>query len=231
MQTKAPLNRASRTSYEVTVSVSDSKDDDGNPDTAIDTMTTVTINVTTTTTTTTTSSSGGGGGGGGGGGSANRPPEITGPKNLQYPENSTEPVATYEAVDPEGTAIRWEIEDTDEEHFRISEDGVLSFKKPPDYENPVDFRLNNTYEIRLLAFDSGRPSRSDRLQVRIEIKDVDLPGVPEGYDANDDEMIALEETIVAVAAFSEGVITREEATAIIKLYFSNPTHGNEGDTP
>ena len=108
---------------------------------------------------------------------------------------------------------------------------MLSFKKPPDYENPVDFRLNNTYEIRLLAFDSGRPSRSDRLQVRIEIKDVDLPGVPQGYDANDDEMITLEEAIVALAAFSEGVITREEATAIVKLYFSNPTHGNEGDTP
>ena len=119
-----------------------------------------------------TPTTGGGGGGGGGGGSSNRPPEIEGPKNLQYPEHSTEPVATYEAEDPEGTAIRWEIEDTDEEHFDISEDGVLSFKKPPDYENPVDFRLNNTYEIRLLAFDSGIPSRSGRLQVRIEIKRV-----------------------------------------------------------
>ena len=115
---------------------------------------------------------GGGGGGGGGGGSANRPPEITGPKNLQYPEHSTEPVATYEAVDPEGTEISWQIEDTDEEHFRISEDGVLTFIKPPDYENPVDFRLNNTYEIRLLAVDSGTPSQSGRLQVRIEIKRV-----------------------------------------------------------
>ena len=114
----------------------------------------------------------GGGGGGGGGGSSNRAPSVDGPKSLQYPEHSTEPVATYEAEDPEGTAIRWEIEDTDEEHFRISEDGVLSFRKPPDYENPVDFRLNNTYEIRLLAFDSGIPSRSGRLQVRIEIKRV-----------------------------------------------------------
>ena len=112
------------------------------------------------------------GGGGGGGGSANRPPEITGPKSLQYPEQSTEPVATYEAEDPEGTDIRWEIEDTDEEHFRISEDGILSFVTPPDYENPVDFRLNNTYEIRLLAFDSGIPSRSGRLQVSIVIKRV-----------------------------------------------------------
>ena len=112
------------------------------------------------------------GSGGGGGGSSNRPPEITGPKSLQYPENGTEPAATYEAEDPEGTAIRWEIEDSDHEHFRISEDGVLSFINPPDYENPVDFRLNNTYEIRLLAFDSGIPSRSGRLQVRIEIKRV-----------------------------------------------------------
>ena len=115
---------------------------------------------------------GGGGGGGGGGGSANRPPKITGPKSLQYPEHSTEPVATYEAEDPEGTEITWQIEDTDEEHFRISEDGVLSFITPPDYEHPVDFRLNNTYEIRLLAFDSGIPSQSGRLQVRIEIRRV-----------------------------------------------------------
>ena len=99
-----------------------------------------------------------GGGGGGGGGSANRPPEITGPKSIQFPEHSTEPVATYEAQDPEGIEIRWEIEDSDHEYFRISEDGVLRFITPPDYENPVDFRLNNSYEIRLLAFDSGIPS-------------------------------------------------------------------------
>ncbi len=121
-------------------------------------------------------SNGGSGGGGGGGGSSNRPPSVDGPKNLQYPEHSTEPVATYTAEDPEGTEISWSIEDTDEEHFRISEDGVLSFIKPPDYENPIDFRLNNTYEIRILAFDSGIPRVSGKLQVRIEIKDVNEIG-------------------------------------------------------
>ena len=105
-------------------------------------------------------------------GSSNRPPEITGPKSLQYPEHGTEPVATYQAEDPEGTVIRWEIEDSDHEHFRISEYGVLSFIKSPDYENPVDFRLNNTYEIRILAVDSGIPRNQGRLQVRIEIKQV-----------------------------------------------------------
>ena len=136
-----------------------------------------------------------GGGGDGGGGSANRPPEVDGPKNLQYPEHGTEPVATYKAEDPEGTAIRWEIEDTDEEHFRISEDGILSFIKPPEYENPVDFRLNNTYEIRLLAFDSGTPSRSGRLQVRVEIKQVNEIGPVVG-----DTELSVEENFSGVIA-------------------------------
>ena len=69
MQTKAPLNRASRSSYIVIVSVRDGKDDLGQPDTAIDATTAVTINVITTTTATatataTTRPSGGSSGGG-----------------------------------------------------------------------------------------------------------------------------------------------------------------------
>ena len=67
LRTRAPLTGINRTSYEVLVSVSDSKDDFGNPETdpVIDTSTRVTINVTTTTTTTSSGSSGGGGGGSG----------------------------------------------------------------------------------------------------------------------------------------------------------------------
>ena len=116
--------------------------------------------------------SGSGSSSGGGSGSSNRPLAITGPRNIQYPEHGTEPVATYKAEDSEGQEITWQIEDTDAEHFRISEDGVLSFKTPPDYENPVDFRLNNTYEIRLIAVDNSIPRASGRLQVNIEIKRV-----------------------------------------------------------
>ena len=64
LQTKAPLNRASRSSYIVIVSVSDGKDDLGEPDTAIDATTAVTINITTTTTTRPSRGSSGGSGGG-----------------------------------------------------------------------------------------------------------------------------------------------------------------------
>ena len=64
--TKALLTGIQRTSYIVFVSVSDGKDDLGDPDTAIDATTRVTINVTTTTTTRPSGGSSGGGGGGGG---------------------------------------------------------------------------------------------------------------------------------------------------------------------
>ena len=76
--TKAPLTGIQRTRYIVIVSVSDSKDDLGEPDTAIDATTEVTINTTTTTiTTTTTTTTGGGGGGGGGRGRATPTPTPT----------------------------------------------------------------------------------------------------------------------------------------------------------
>ena len=239
LKTRAVLDYDSEgtNTYEVQVQVHDGFDSNYNDSTSLDDTVTVTITVTpvvqrSSSGSSSSSGSGGGrGGGGGGGGSSNRAPDIEGPRNLQYPENSTAPVATYEAVDPEGTAISWQIEDSDAEHFQISEDGVLTFVNPPDYENPVDFRLNNTYEIRLIARDSGIPRASGRLQVTIEIKDVDLEGVPKGYDANSDEMIDLEEATAAVAAFSEGDITREEAIAVVKQYFSTTTPVDEGDTP
>ena len=46
MQTKASLDGASGNSYSVTVSVRDSKDDEGNPDTTTDSTIAVTILVT-----------------------------------------------------------------------------------------------------------------------------------------------------------------------------------------
>ena len=42
-------------------------------------------------------------------------PEITGDTDAMYAENGTGPVATYTAVDPEMTAVKWSLKmgDTD----------------------------------------------------------------------------------------------------------------------
>ena len=117
LRTKAPLTGIHRTRYTVFVSVSDSKDDLGEPDTAIDATTEVTITVTTTTTTittTTTTTTGGGGGGGGGRGRATPTPTPTPsptptatptPTGPQFSgQVAAEPSVTATVV-PEGTTL------------------------------------------------------------------------------------------------------------------------------
>ena len=54
---------------------------------------------------------------------------------IMYPENGTEPVATFTAVDPEGKDIVWSLDGDDAGAFEI-EGGVLTFAKSPDYEMP-----------------------------------------------------------------------------------------------
>ena len=56
---------------------------------------------------------------------------------IPYAENGTGPVATYTAADPEGTAIIWSVTGDDAEDFDINE-GVLTFKQSPNYEDPAD---------------------------------------------------------------------------------------------
>ena len=81
---------------------------------------------------------------------------------FNYPENGTDPVATYTGLDPEGRTVYWSLvpatdfeaidvngngETGDDEDvaavdvadmgdFTINSDGVLSFKLPPDFEMP-----------------------------------------------------------------------------------------------
>ena len=62
-------------------------------------------------------------------------PELTGEAPEDYPENGTGPVATYTAVDPEGADIVWSVAGTDAGDFSI-ENGVLTFKSPPNFEAP-----------------------------------------------------------------------------------------------
>ena len=57
--------------------------------------------------------------------------------SIMYPENGTDPVATYTADDPEGAAIKWSLSGADAALFSI-EGGVLAFVKSPNFENPTD---------------------------------------------------------------------------------------------
>ena len=66
---------------------------------------------------------------------------ISGPSDVDYAENGTDDVATFAAMDPDGTAISWTLEGTDADVFDISNGGVLTFKSPPDYETKTNYTV------------------------------------------------------------------------------------------
>ena len=66
---------------------------------------------------------------------------------IQYAENGTGPVATYTAVDPEGTAVKWGLSGVDAGEFSI-DGGVLAFKKSPDFEKATGGRSDDT-DVRI----------------------------------------------------------------------------------
>ena len=77
-------------------------------------------------------------------------PTIAGDATIDYAENGTGDVATFTAMDPEGTAISWSLAGDDAAAFDIT-DGALTFMASPDYEMPADADTDNTYMVTLNA--------------------------------------------------------------------------------
>ena len=92
----------------------------------------------------------------------------------EYAENGADPVQTYTAVDPEGKTIVWSLGGDDAGDFSI-EGGVLAFKSPPDFENPMggaSAPFSNVYSIIVRAGDGGTAAAMvDEMMVRVTNED------------------------------------------------------------
>ena len=101
-------------------------------------------------------------------------PVASAAEELEYEEGRTDPVATFSASDEDGDAIDWTRAGDDAGDFEINEDasgnGVLTFKKTPNYESPVDANKNNVYLVTVKA------SEASSLKVEITVTDKDEPG-------------------------------------------------------
>ena len=93
---------------------------------------------------------------------------------IEYPENGTGAVATYTATDPEGAMVRWSLDGTDAGDFMI-ENGVLSFKKSPDFETPKggSAGMSNTYTVMVKATDETRKVGMKTVMVKVTNVDED----------------------------------------------------------
>ena len=117
-------------------------------------------------------------------GAAERPVKVTvtdideaatitnsGSFTFSHTENSAEVVAMFTAEDPENAPISWSLAGTDSDDFEISDHGVLTFTRPPDYEHPSDDNNNNEYLLEVWA----RAGASDPITqgVTVTVNDAD----------------------------------------------------------
>ena len=70
---------------------------------------------------------------------------------IDYPENGTEPVGTFDATDADGDPIVFSLGGADAGDFEISADGALSFKSSPNFESPADADGDNVYMVTVNA--------------------------------------------------------------------------------
>src|SRR5262249_27589826 len=111
----------------------------------------------------------------------NTAPTITSPNNgnqltIDFAENNTAAVTTVHATDAEGGAITYSLvtndpSAADSAKFTIgASSGVLSFKSPPDFENPqaVSPGSNgNTYVVMVRATDNLGATDVQKISVRV----------------------------------------------------------------
>ena len=145
LQVKEPLDYETNASHQVTVSVSDSKDDDGNPNTAVDATIDATVMVE----------------------DVNEPPELIGDREISYLENGIDEVIEFTAKDPEGSDVIWDFSGTDKDEFTF-DTGKLRFVSSPDRETPTDQGGDNTYRVVVTVSETPRTAcaASRRTQFR-----------------------------------------------------------------
>ena len=76
--------------------------------------------------------------------------------SFSYRENGTSSLYTYRATDPEGSDVEWSLRGDDASDFVISESGVLSFARPPNFDSPAGSGTDgNEYLVTVVATDDG----------------------------------------------------------------------------
>ena len=101
---------------------------------------------------------------------------MVGDARFDYDENDMEPVAVFTADDPEGDDVSWMLDRGPTMGDFNIDNGVLTFKSPPDFEMPMGGTVGNanTYSVNVIATDGNIP---DEKMVSVTVMDVDEPGM------------------------------------------------------
>ena len=177
--TKSALDRESRSSYTVTVQVSDLKNVAFEADTVIDDTVTVTVEVN----------------------NVDEPAMISGRNLPMVMENSNPRIDRYTASDPDGEPVsEWRLEGADRDKFQIV-NGDLSFIEPPNFEARADSDGNNEYEVTIVARAGALDGRYD---VTVTVENVNEAPVAADDTASTDEDTSLTVNVLPLASDPDG---------------------------
>ena len=126
--------------------------------------------------------------------------------------------APVAATDAEGGAVTYALGGADAALFTIDEGtGQIRVGAGTALDHEAD---RNVYTVDVTATDSLGVSTT--VTVTIAVTNVGL-GSPlaDAYDADGDEAVDRDEILAAVADYFAGAITKEEAVAVIRLYFAS----------
>ena len=98
---------------------------------------------------------------------------LTGNPSISYRENRMDAVGTYTASGPDADMANWSLEGDDAGVFSINNNGMLTFRSSPDFENPADADTDNVYEVAVKA-DAG--GEMEMMAVTVTVTNEDEPG-------------------------------------------------------
>ena len=100
----------------------------------------------------------------------NSPPSFTNPSSVEFNENALTAAFSLTATDADGDAMTFSISGSDGTFFSLNTaTGLLEFVSQPDFENPLDYNSDNTYELQATVTDDQLNSAS--IDMRIIILD------------------------------------------------------------
>ena len=229
LRTKAVLayDPEGTNTYMVTVNVHDGFGSDYTPSPAIDAMIEVTIEVTEPRrrppppSPPSPPSPPTGGGGGGVPAPVNRPPVFTEGFRIyrSLSESSTAGAHfgdSVTATDPDGDRVAHFLDGPDSALFAID---AVTGQIRVGAGTTLDYEADkNVYEVRVTARDSS--GATAEAFVTISVTNVGLAGMVGRYDRDDNGAIDRDEAIAAAVDYFSDVISKEEAIAVIRVYFA-----------
>ena len=135
---------------------------------------------------------------------------VSGAPLVEYDSTDSGDVGTYTAVGRDAAGASWSLSGDDDGDFNISQNGVVTFRNPPDSANPSDADMDNVYEFTVVATSGGKMAEKD---VTVTVDSAAAAGPRTSLDQyTNQERFDLN---------GDGIVSDVEVRQVIRAYFTD----------